>query len=198
MNENIIKSPVYKLTLSAIFIALATGLSFIKIINMPLGGSVTLLSMLPIVMISTMLGLKWGIGSAFVYSLLQLLFGITLDGLFGWGLTPVMLVGTIFLDYILAFTVLGFAGMFAKKGYVGICAGTAIVILLRFVCHFISGFIIFSNLAQFELFGRLFENRPVLYSLAYNGLYMLPELVITVIAAAIIFKLPQIKKLCSI
>ena len=198
MNENIIKSPIYKLTLSAIFIALATGLSFIKIINMPLGGSVTLLSMLPIIMISLMLGLKWGIGSAFVYSLLQLLFGITLDGLLGWGLTPVMLVGTIFLDYILAFTVLGFAGIFAKKGYAGICAGTVIVILLRFVCHFISGFIIFSNLSQFELFGRFFENRPVLYSLAYNGLYMLPELVITVIAAAVIFKLPQIKKLCGI
>ena len=198
MNENIIKSPIYKLTLSAIFIALATGLSFIKIIKMPLGGSVTLLSMLPIIMISLMLGLKWGVGSAFVYSLLQLLFGITLDGLFGWGLTPVMLVGTIFLDYILAFTVLGFAGIFAKKGYAGICAGTVIVILLRFVCHFISGFIIFSNLSQFELFGRFFENRPVLYSLAYNGLYMLPELVITVIAAAVIFKLPQIKKLCGI
>ena len=119
------KKYVYKLTLSAIFVALATVLSLIKVIKMPLGGSVTLLSMLPIVMISVMLGAKWGFGSAFVYSLIQLILGITLDGLLGWGLTPVMLVGTILLDYIVAFTVLGIAGIFAKKGYLGICGGNS-------------------------------------------------------------------------
>ena len=188
------KKPVYKLTLSAVFVALATVLSFIKVVKMPLGGSVTLLSMLPIVMISVMLGLKWGIGSAFVYSLIQLFLGITMDGLLGWGLTPVMLVGTILLDYIVAFTVLGIAGIFAKKGYAGICGGVALAIVFRFLSHFLSGFVIFKNLEQFEIFGSLFTNRPVLYSLAYNGLYMLPELVITVVGAAILFKLPQIKK----
>ena len=191
------KKPVYKLTLSAVFVALATVLSFIKVVKMPLGGSVTLLSMLPIVMISVMLGLKWGIGSAFVYSLIQLFLGITMDGLLGWGLTPVMLVGTILLDYIVAFTVLGIAGIFAKKGYAGICGGVALAIVFRFLSHFLSGFVIFKNLEQFEIFGSLFTNRPVLYSLAYNGLYMLPELVITVVGAAILFKLPQIKKLMA-
>lgn len=162
---------------------------------MPLGGSVTLLSMLPIVMISVMMGLKWGIGSAFVYSLIQLLLGITMDGLLGWGLTPVMLVGTILLDYIIAFTVLGIAGIFVKQGYAGICGGVGLAVALRFLSHFLSGFIIFKNLEQFELFGSIFTNRPMLYSLAYNGLYMLPELIITVVGAAILFKLPQIKKL---
>lgn len=191
------KKPVYKLTLSAVFVALATVLSNIKVVKMPLGGSVTLLSMLPIVMISVMMGLKWGIGSAFVYSLIQLLLGITMDGLLGWGLTPVMLVGTILLDYIVAFTVLGIAGIFAKKGYAGICGGVALAIFFRFLSHFLSGFVIFKNLEQFEIFGSLFTNRPVLYSLAYNGLYMLPELVITVVGAAILFKLPQIKKLIA-
>ena len=191
------KKPVYKLTLSAVFVALATVLSFIKVVKMPLGGSVTLLSMLPIVMISVMLGLKWGIGSAFVYSLIQLFLGITMDGLLGWGLTPVMLVGTILLDYIVAFTVLGIAGIFAKKGYAGICGVVALAIVFRFLSHFLSGFVIFKNLEQFEIFGSLFTNRPVLYSLAYNGLYMLPELVITVVGAAILFKLPQIKKLMA-
>lgn len=191
------KKPVYKLTLSAVFVALATVLSNIKVVKMPLGGSVTLLSMLPIVMISVMMGLKWGIGSAFVYSLIQLLLGITVDGLLGWGLTPVMLVGTILLDYIIAFTALGIAGIFAKKGYAGICGGVALAIVFRFLSHFLSGFVIFKNLEQFEIFGSLFTNRPVLYSLAYNGLYMLPELVITVVGAAILFKLPQIKKLMA-
>lgn len=189
------KKPVYKLTLSAVFVALATVLSLIKVVKMPLGGSVTLLSMLPIVMISVMMGLKWGIGSAFVYSLIQLLLGITMDGLLGWGLTPVMLVGTILLDYIIAFTVLGIAGIFVKQGYAGICGGVGLAVALRFLSHFLSGFIIFKNLEQFELFGSIFTNRPMLYSLAYNGLYMLPELIITVVGAAILFKLPQIKKL---
>ena len=191
------KKYVYKLTLSAIFVALATVLSLIKVVKMPLGGSVTLLSMLPIVMISVLLGLKWGFGSAFVYSRIQLVLGIALDGLLGWGLTPVMLVGTILLDYIVAFTVLGIAGIFAKKGYVGICGGTALAVALRFVSHFLSGFIIFKNLEQFELFGSVFTNHPVLYSLAYNGMYMLPELILTTVAAVILFRLPQVKKIIN-
>ena len=191
------KQNIYKLTLAAIFIALATVLSLIKIFSVPLGGSITLLSMLPIVMLSAMLGLKWGIGGAFVYSLIQLLLGITLDGLLGWGLTPIMLVGTILLDYIFAFTVLGFAGIFAKKGTAGMIFGTAAAIFARFICHFISGVVIFEQLEQFEIFGKLFTGRPVLYSLCYNGLYMLPELVITVLVAGVIFGLPQIKKLMS-
>ncbi len=192
MKENS-KRYVYKLTLAAVFIALATVLSLIKVFKAPLGGSVTLLSMLPIVMLSGMLGIKWGLGCAFTYSLIQLVLGLTLDGLLGWGLTPIMLLGTILFDYILAFTVLGFAGIFAKKGVFGFVFGTAAVITLRFLCHFASGIIIFKQLEQFELFGKIFSNHPILYSLSYNGLYMLPELVITVVFASIIFNLPQIK-----
>ena len=194
MNKNLERYS-YKITLAAIFIALATVLSLIKIFKAPLGGSVTLLSMLPIIMLSGMLGIKWGIGSAFVYSLIQLVLGIALDGLLGWGLTPVMLLGTIFLDYILAFTVLGFAGVFAKKSVTGFVISSAGAITVRFLCHFVSGVVIFKQLEQFELFGRIFSGKPALYSLCYNGLYMLPELVLTVVFAAFIFNLPQIKKL---
>ena len=131
------KNSVYKLTLSAVFVALATVLSLIEVIRMPLGGSVTLLSMLPIVMISIMFGLKWGFGTAFVYALGQLALG--LPEVLTWGLTPAMLIGTVLFDYIIAFTVLGIAGIFAKKGYAGICGGVALAIFLRFVSHFISG-----------------------------------------------------------
>ena len=187
--------PVYKLALSAIFVALATGLSFIKIWEMPLGGSITLLSMLPITMISIMLGLKWGIGSAFVYSLIQLMFGIS--EVLSWGLTPVMLVGTMLLDYILPFTVLGVAGAFVKKGYAGICAGVVLALGLRFLSHFLSGAIIFKKLEQFELFGTLFANRPYLYSFCYNGFYMIPEIIITTIAAVLLFRMSSVKKLMA-
>ena len=194
MKENA-KSKIYNLTLSSVFIALATALSFIKVFNLPLGGSITLLSMLPIVMISCMLGIKWGLGSAFVYSLIQLFFGITMDGIFAWGLTPVMLIGTIVLDYLLAFSVLGIAGVFSKKGFVGIFMGTVLALGLRFLSHVISGYVIFTQLEQFQLFGKMFVNRPVLYSLAYNGSFMLPEIVITSVAVAILFRIPKIKKM---
>ncbi len=187
------KNSVYKLTLSAVFVALATVLSLIEVIRMPLGGSVTLLSMLPIVMISIMFGLKWGFGTAFVYALGQLALG--LPEVLTWGLTPAMLIGTVLFDYIIAFTVLGIAGIFAKKDYAGICGGVALAIFLRFVSHFISGYVIYKNLEQFKIFGNIFTNRPFLYSLAYNGFYMLPELVITTVAAAIIFRIPAVKKL---
>ena len=182
--------PVYKLTFSAVMVALASALSLIKIYELPLGGAVTLLSMLPIVVISISLGLKWGVGSSFVYSLIQLFFGITLDGLLGWGLTATYLVGVIFLDYLIPFTVLGLAGAFAKKGYAGTLAGISLVFVLRFVSHLFSGAILFGIP---EKWADKFSN-VWLYSAAYNGSYMLPELVITLVAAAIIFRLPQVKK----
>lgn len=190
------KKPVYKTTICAVFIALGTVLSLITVFKMPLGGSVTLLSMLPIVMISVMFGLKWGFGAAFVYSLAQLALG--LPEVLTWGLTPVMLAGTIAFDYIIAFTVLGIAGIFAKKGYAGACGGVALAVALRFVSHFISGYVIFKNLEQFELFGGVFTNRPFLYSFAYNAFYMLPELVLTTAAAMIIFRMPAVKKIIGI
>lgn len=182
--------PVYKLTFSAVMVALASALSLIKLYKLPLGGSVTLLSMLPIVVISISLGLKWGVGSSFVYSLIQLFFGIVMEGLLGWGLTPAYLVGSIFLDYLIPFTVLGFAGAFAKKGYAGTLAGISLVFVLRFISHMFSGAILFGIP---EKWADKFNN-VWLYSAAYNGSYMLPELVLTLIAAAIIFRLPQVKK----
>ena len=186
--------PVYKLTFCAVMVALASALSLIKIYELPLGGAVTLLSMLPIVVISISLGLKWGVGSSFVYSLIQLFFGITLDGLLGWGLTAAYLVGSIFLDYLIPFTVLGLAGAFAKKGYAGTLAGISLVFVLRFVSHLFSGAILFGIP---EKWADKFNN-VWLYSAAYNGSYMLPELVITLVAAAIIFRLPQVKKILGL
>ena len=189
---------IKKMTVCAIMIALATVLSMVKIFKMPLGGSVTLLSMLPIILISVMYGIGWGIASSGIYSVIQLFLGITLDGLLGWGLTPVMLIATVVLDYLLPFTLLGFAGALRKKGFAFIIAGVVLVLTMRFVCHFISGFVIFANFEQFVLFSNTFVNRPLLYSLCYNGLYMLPELVFTTIATILTFKSKAINKLLNI
>ena len=181
------KKTVYKMTLCAVFVALASVLSLVKIYKLPLGGSITLLSMLPIVMLSVFLGFRWGMASAFLYSLIQLGFGIVLDGVLGWGLTPLSLIGTIFLDYIIAFSVLGFAGIFSSKGVKGIVFGTALAMILRFICHFVSGVIIFDIWCEWD--------SVWIYSICYNGSFMLPELIITAVAAAIIFSLPEIKRL---
>lgn len=182
------KNNTKRLVLTAIMIALATVFSMIKIYQLPLGGSITLLSMLPIALISIEYGIKWGMTGAFAYSLIQFGFGIN-DGLFGWGLSPAALVGSIVLDYILAFSVLGLAGMFRKKGTFGICAGVAIAVCLRFVCHLLSGAIIF------DIWMPDGWSNPWIYSLVYNGSYMLPELVFTMIGSVILFKTPQFAKL---
>ena len=171
-------------------VALSTVLSLVKVWQMPLGGSITLLSMLPVAMISVMYGLRWGLASAFAYSLTQLGFGIFMSGLLGWGLTPAALVGAILLDYILPFTALGFAGAFRTKGYVGVCLGTALAVALRFACHFFSGAIIFDIWCEWD--------NAWVYSLCYNGGYMLPELIITTVGATALFSSKQIKKLAGI
>ena len=175
----------------AILLALAVVLSYVKLFQLPFDGSITLFSMLPICLISVKYGIKWGLGSAFCYSWFQILQG----GVFAWGLTVWMLIASLLLDYILAFTVLGLAGIWRKSGTWGIVGGVALVCLLRFAVHFIAGVVLWANLAEFVAFGETWINRPVLYSLCYNGIYMLPETILTVGMAAVLFCVPQVKKL---
>ena len=122
----------------AVMVALATVLCFIRLIKFPWGGSVTLLSMLPITLYSIRRGPKWGLIAAFAFSLIQFLQGV-MDGLFGWGLTGVMLIMCILFDYIIAFTVLGLAGIFGNKSFGKMVGGTVLAIFLRYVSHVISG-----------------------------------------------------------
>lgn len=189
------KEKVIRLTETAVFIALAVALSMVKIFKLPLGGSVTLVSMLPICILSFRYGVKWGFFSSFIYSLFQLMLGITTDGLLGWGLTPIMLVGCILFDYIIAFTALGIAGVFKKKGEAGLYAGLTLAFLLRFASHIVSGYFIFAYLDQWEIFGSTFVNKPLLYSVCYNGTYILPELIITIAVVVVLMRFTAVKKL---
>lgn len=176
----------------AVMAALATVLSFVRVYKLPWGGSITLLSMLPIVLFSIKWGVKYGLGVSLVFSLIQFIQGVT-DGLFGWGLSVGMLVACILLDYILAYSVLGFAGAFRKLGVKGWIAGTVFALLLRFLCHFLSGVIIWKSVGA--LWDGFTTDNFWVYSLLYNGSYMLPEIVFTTAGAVILLKLPQIKKL---
>ena len=175
-----------------IMVALATVLSFIRLFKLPWGGSITLLSMLPIALFSIKRGVKPGLTVSFLFALVQFMQGIT-DGLFGWGLTPKMLIACIFLDYLLAFPVLGLAGMFRKKGLRGWIAGIAIAITLRFLSHFLSGILIWQSLDT--LWGNYTPDNFYVYSFLYNGAYMLPELIFTIIGAIALLSVPQTKRL---
>ncbi len=177
----------------AVMVAFATVLSFLKIVQFPWGGSITVLSMLPIVVFALRYGVKSGFAVSFVYSLIQLGQGILMEGLLGWGLTPTALIACILLDYIGAFSVLCLAGSFGNKKIGAILGGTVLVMVLRFALHYISGVAIFHSFG--ELWDGFSTNNTWLYSLLYNGAYMLPETVFTALGALFLFKTPQMRRL---
>jgi len=155
---------------SALLIAIGFVLSYITLIRMPQGGSVTPLSMLPILLIGIRHGIKWGLAGGFVYACLQMLQQFwppptgTVEGY----------IAVVMLDYILAFSVLGLSGIFKGKKY-GLAIAAPICLALRFICHFISGIVVWGVFA---------EGMPVwLFSLVYNGSYMGVEIVITTVVA---------------
>ena len=168
----------------ALMIAVGTVLANIKIYTLPNGGSVTLFSMLPFVLISFRHGVKWGLFTGFVNSLLQMLLGFWAPP------TPTFIyfLGEVLLDYLVAFMALGTAGFFAKgfkNRTVGVAVGTFVAGFLRFMCSFLSGVLVWGNLS---------EGLSVwTYSLVYNASYMLPETLLTVVAAVLLCRAaPQI------
>ncbi len=157
-------------------LAVAFVLSRIILYQMPQGGSVTPASMLPIFLFALCFGPAWGFGSAFVFSLLQLIGG--------YFVMPVQ----VLLDYTVAFTVLGIAGFFAaskeerlkERSIAGKLAlvspvktiiAVVLGISLRMLCHFLSGVFFFAENAG--------DQNPLIWSITYNGSYLLPELIIT-------------------
>ena len=130
------KNTVRMLTESAIMIAVATVLSMIKI-DLPFGGGVTVVSMLPIVIISHRWGWRRGLVTAFVYSAIQLLLG--LDNV-GYASSFIMAAGIVLLDYIIAYTVIGLSGLFdgpLGKTRKSLAVGIAVTFCLRFLCHLV-------------------------------------------------------------
>ena len=93
-------------------LALSIALSFVVLYEMPWGGAVTLLSMLPVMLVSIRHGLKWGLTTSFLYAWFQALQGKAFS--LG-GVSPWFLIASLLLDYLVAFTVLGLAGAFRRK-----------------------------------------------------------------------------------
>ena len=178
------KQSVKILCVSAVMLALSVVLALIRIKPVPWGGSITLLSMLPVVMVSILYGIRPGLVCALGFSLFQLWQGIAMDGLLAWGLTSGMLTACILLDYVLPFLVLGLAGLFRKKGIPGYLLGIVLVLSLRFVSHILSGVFIFHSAGV--LWEGFSTENEWLYSFIYNATYMLPEIALTCGGAAVL------------
>lgn len=212
-----------RLTTSAVMLALAVILAMvcalIPFLNLPFGGGFTIASMLPIVIVSYMYGVKWGMFTSAVYSILQ----IVMDLYLGKGSTIMALfmpnsddfmgytaaVAILIIDYVVAYSVLGLGGVFGKKiknKTLALSLGVVFALSLRYIAHIISGFIFYGAWAEwfftqenfYSIGGWILDSfsgkgLALVYSIFYNGLYMIPEIIITVVAALGVSRLPVIK-----
>ena len=159
----------------AIMVALALVLNQLKIFRLPNGGSITL-EMLPIFFYAVRWGVGPGLLAGFAFGLLQMF----IDGAVAWGWQSLL------LDYLLAFTPLGLAGLFKGQRW-GIFAGTVLGSVVRFIVHFISGITIYAIVAPTELFNMTFTS-PWMYSLAYNGSYMAIDMALCLVVFGLLYK----------
>ena len=173
------KTGLLTLTECSIMIALSAVLSIVKLFEMPYGGSITLASMLPMVIIAQRHGAKVGVGAALVSSLIQMLLGLNNFSYFSTWQSVVVLA---LLDYIVAFAVFGLSGILrsvTKRQNVSMVVGAALASVVRYICHVISGATVWAGLS-------IPTEAALVYSLSYNATYMVPETVILVLTAAYI------------
>ena len=206
-----------RLTESAMLLSVAIVLELCSkmfIPELPFGGQVTLVSMLPVVLISYRHGVKWGLVSGVAYAMIEMAIGAKTvtaafqPGYFGDG---VMLLNALImcaLDYLVAFTVLGLGGIFRdrieNRGK-ALCCGAIVALGCRYLAHILSGYILFAGWAEwfftqegFPAWGAslVASLSPtalgMLYSIIYNGMYMIPEMILTSVAAVLIARNPKI------
>lgn len=159
----------------AVLLAAAQVLSYIKLWEMPWGGSVVL-SMIPIVLYAVRWGLGSGLLMGFAFGILQFVF----DGGFALGWQSI--IG----DYLVAFAVLGLAGLVARRSH-GVFTGTLIAGAARFLVHYVVGATIWAAYMPEVFFGMTMKS-PWFYSLLYNLAYMLPNIIITLLVFAVAYK----------
>jgi thiamine transporter len=173
-----------RLVESAIMIALGTVLSLFQFVGpWALGGGITICSMLPLVILAHRYGTRWGVFAAAVFGALQLVLGA---GNVAYATNTWEAVAIILLDYIIAYAFIGFAAVFdraIKSPYAAITAGIIFAMSLRLASHFVVGWIVWEALWPNELGWA----SPI-WSIAYNGSYMVPEMVITTAAALLLYK----------
>ena len=206
-----------RLTESAMLLAVAIVLELVSkmlIPEMPFGGQITLVSMLPVVLISYRHGVRWGLVAGLAYAMVEMLLGAKnvaaafQPGYFGEGRMIFNALTMCALDYVVAFTVLGIGGLFRnvipKRGIALLC-GSLVALFARYVAHVISGYILFSGWAAwfftqdgFPAWGAMLVETlspnmlGAVYSLVYNAMYMVPEMLCTAMVALLLARVPRI------
>ncbi len=211
------QSKTKRLTESAMLLAMAIVLELVSkslIPEMPFGGQVTLVSMLPVVLVSYRHGVRWGLVTGFCYALIEMVLGAkTVAAAFqpGYFGDSAMLGNALLmclLDYLLAFTLLGLGGIFRNRirnPGLSLMCGSVVALGARYLAHILSGYILFSGWAEWFFtqdgfpawgLGLVESLSPAalgwVYSIIYNGMYMVPEIILTAIAALLIAKAPRI------
>lgn len=210
-------SKTKRITESAMLLAVAIVLELISkmfIPEMPFGGQITLVSMLPIVLISYRHGVKWGLVSGVAYALLEMAIGAKTvaaafqPGYFGDGVMLLNAFIMCVLDYLVAFTVLGLGGCFRNKienKGLGLMCGSLVALGARYLAHIASGYILFAGWAEwfftqdgFPAWGANLvaslspQLLGLVYSIVYNGMYMVPEIIITAVVSLLLARVPKI------
>ncbi len=167
----------------ALMVALAFALSCIPSISLPLGGTISFFTTLPIIMMSLRHGLRWGLCTAAVYSLTQTLQGM--DNVL-YVKTLGAMVAVILLDYVVAYTCLGLAGPLArrfKNKTLGLVVGIVVTGLMRYACAFVSGIVVWGQYLDEGV-------NPWIHSLLYNAGWLAPDLAIVLLAALLLSRVP--------
>ena len=218
------KTSVNRLATSGLMLAMATTvaamMTLIPFFSQAFGGSFTCGSMLPIVIISYMYGVRWGLFTSATYAVIQ----IAMDLMLGKGsvilamflpnsdsyMGAVAAICILLIDYVVAYTVLGLGGLlrnrFRSKS-AALAVGSVVALLLRYLAHIVSGFIFYGAWAEWffsepenawigEKILSVFSGNALalIYSVFYNGLYMIPEIIVTAILATVVARIPQVKR----
>lgn len=141
---------VRTIVMIALFAAIAFVLNSIKLFTMPYGGSVSLCSMMPILLLAVLLGNKAGLLGGLTLGLLSMINGVYI-------VHPAQFL----LDYILPYTLLGLAGFWGSQHKGKVFLGAAIAVLLSVSCNILSGAIYFGSYAPEGM-------NPWVYSIVYN------------------------------
>ena len=206
-----------RLTESAMLLSVAIVLELVSkmiIPEMPFGGQITMVSMLPVVLISYRHGVRWGLTAGFAYALIEMAIGTKTvaaafqPGYFGDGTMIGNALLMCLMDYVLAFTALGLGGCFRgklKSSGAALMCGSLVALGARYLAHIFSGYILFSGWAEWFFTQEGFPGwganlvsslSPTLlgwvYSIVYNGMYMIPEMVLTAAAALLVARIPRI------
>lgn len=163
---------------AGVCIAMSFALSYLRIVKMPQGGSITIASLLPLMVYSYMFGTKKGVIAGMIYGVLQ-----------AFQDNYILHPAQFLLDYPVAFASIGLAGMFAKTKaleklpQVQFALGAIVAGLARFLMHFLSGVFAFGSYAG--------DTNVALYSFLYQAGYVLPDLVIAILAGIFLFCSPS-------